>query len=294
MPNYRSLVETAIRASLKAGHEILDVYEHHDFEIEAKSDNSPLTLADRRAHDAIVAELSAASGAEQLPILSEEGRSIPYQERQNWKEMWVVDPLDGTKEFIKRNGEFTVNVALVKDGVPILGVIYVPVDGELYFTVPESPIPSEGASEGAWMSVVPGSDAPAVAAEPDLAGVFAAAARLPRHGRGRGEAVRVIASRSHRNEPTEAFITRTRQVHGDITEVSTGSSRKLCFIADGRADVYPRYAPTMEWDTAAGHAILIAAGGQVSRTDADEALQYNKEDLLNPWFVAYREEKYKI
>ena len=270
MNEMQELLESAVRACLRGGAEILSVYGTDDFQITHKDDQSPLTIADKRAHNVIVDELGSAST--RLPVLSEEGEGIAYETRRAWTRFWLVDPLDGTKEFIKRNGEFTVNVALVEGHRPVLGVIYVPVDGELYFTSPEG----GRLPKGAWVARV----------DPDvsLSEVFEKAEAMPRFGH--DSHLKVIASRSHKNEATAAFISSLEQEHGDIVEVQTGSSRKLCFIADGRADIYPRFAPTMEWDTGAGDAIVFYAGGSLSHHDSDGPLQYNKENLLNPWFIA--------
>jgi 3'(2'), 5'-bisphosphate nucleotidase len=245
--------QIAIQASVEAGAVILEVYGSDDLGVEAKADDSPLTLADRRAHQKIVARLKETS----LPILSEEGRNIPFEERRQWEYFWMVDPLDGTKEFIKRNGEFTVNIALIYQQRPIMGVVYVPVNGSLFYG-------REGA--GAFKRPKNG--------EPQRLQI--SKADLSRQG------VRVVGSRSHMNPETEAFM-------AQFTEpevVSMGSSLKFLVLAEGGADVYPRFAPTMEWDTAAAHAILSEAGGKVVQQESGESVRYNKENLLNPWFIA--------
>lgn len=264
----KALMLNAINAALKAGREILDVYGSDDFEVEIKSDNSPLTLADRRAHEAIVAELKDTG----LPVLSEESRSIPYAERKAWKSFWLVDPLDGTKEFIKRNGEFTVNIALVEEHKPILGVIYVPVQGMLY---------AGDIHSGAYRL----SEASLVFTDPEI---FPEKAEpLPRQSH---KTFGVVASRSHMNNETSAFISGLQRKYPDLRIVSKGSSLKLCMIAEGEADIYPRFGPTSEWDTAAGHALVSAAGGKVLIADSENGeLQYNKPEVLNPWFIALRE-----
>ena len=251
-------VMAAIDAALKAGEKILSIYNDpaSDFEIERKADNSPLTIADRKAHEAIVAILNETP----FPVLSEEGRHLGY-----------VDPLDGTKEFIKRNGEFTVNIALVQNSVPVFGVIYVPVKKELYFGI-------EGAGAYKCSGIV-GLEDDGVALE-ELIGK---SERLPL------KEVRdhliVVASRSHLSPETESYIADLKKKHGSVELISSGSSIKICLVAEGKADVYPRFAPTMEWDTAAGHAIARAAGMEVYQAGKEEPLRYNKEDLLNPWFV---------
>lgn len=261
----KALMLSAINAALKAGREILSVYGSDDFEIETKSDNSPLTLADRNAHEAIVATLKDTG----LPVLSEESRSISYSERKAWKRFWLVDPLDGTKEFIKRNGEFTVNIALIEDQKPTLGVIYVPVQDLLY---------TGDIYSGAHCL----SEASLLFTEP---GLFPDKAEpLPRQSH---KTFGVVASRSHMNNETSAFISGLQRKHNDLRIVSKGSSLKLCMIAEGEADIYPRFGPTSEWDTAAGHAIVSAAGGKVLIADSEtRELQYNKPEVLNPWFIA--------
>lgn len=256
-------LDIAIQAALNAGKEILEVYEKADFGVEMKSDNSPLTQADKRSHEAIVALLENTD----VPILSEEGRSIEFSERGTWTWLWVVDPLDGTKEFIKRNGEFTVNIALVNGQDPVAGVIYVPVTGTLYVGA---------VGEGAWM----------LEAGPDslvtYEGIKEAGQKLPLHLE---RAFTAVGSRSHMSPETEAFMKEMEVEHGKVEILSRGSSLKLCMVAEGRADVYPRFAPTMEWDTAAGHAICAAAGFKVMKYPEMTPLKYNKEDLLNPWFL---------
>lgn len=267
----RQYVLKAIDAAFRAGEQIRKVYDdpEADFQVERKADNSPLTIADRRAHEAIADELSATP----FPVLSEEGRYISYAERASWKELWIVDPLDGTKEFIKRNGEFTVNIAWVREGVPVMGVIYVPVKKDLYFGIEQV---------GTFkLSGVTGREAAT------LEELMGRATRLPVVAS--RDTFVVVASRSHSTPETEAFIGRLRQRHPKVDLSSSGSSLKICLVAEGKADVYPRFAPTMEWDTAAGHAIVRAAGGEIWQTGLEEPLHYNKEDLLNPWFIVLPE-----
>ncbi|MFV0587434.1 3'(2'),5'-bisphosphate nucleotidase CysQ [Bacteroides reticulotermitis] len=259
---------TAICAALKAGEKILSIYNDptSDFEIERKADNSPLTIADRKAHEVIATILDETP----FPVLSEEGKHLDYSIRREWNTLWIVDPLDGTKEFIKRNGEFTVNIALVRDGVPIAGVIYLPVKQDLYFASDSVGAyklagitrPEEGATIESWIEK---------------------ASRLPRKEKHAFPVV--VASRSHLSPETEEYIELLRQKHGDVQLVSSGSSIKICLVAEGKADVYPRFAPTMEWDTAAGHAIARAAGMEIYQTSEKRPLRYNKENLLNPWFI---------
>lgn len=257
------LLEIAKQAALEAGAEIMKIYTDsvQDFGVEKKADNSPLTLADKAAHLCILRYLDETG----IPILSEEGQHLPFEERQEWTRMWVVDPLDGTKEFIKKNGEFTVNIALVEDGAPVLGVIYIPVSGILYYGI---------VGEGAWKETP--SNFPSMGRTKE---------NLPIEGEvGRGAFV-VVASRSHMSPETEAYIDEARRQHPNVELISSGSSIKICLVAEGVADCYPRFAPTMEWDTAAGDAIARAAGRQVVNVQTGQPLIYNKEDLHNPWFL---------
>ena len=267
----KSFLYTAVRASIEAGTAIMKIYSdpESDFEIERKADNSPLTIADRTANRIICDMLEADTP---YPILSEEGSHAPVETRQAWTEMWVVDPLDGTKEFIKRNGEFTVNIAYVKEGKPEAGVIYIPARRELYFGSV-----GDGAYKIGDIGSLPSGCTVDMLKEKAL--------RLPLEGSRHGEFV-VVASRSHLNAETEAYIEEMKREHGDVRTVSRGSSLKLCLVAEGVADVYPRFAPTMEWDTAAGHAIAAATGAcEVVRADDGQPLTYNKADLHNPWFI---------
>lgn len=256
------LIKTAIEASINAGKAILDVYNSDNFEIQQKSDNSPLTLADRKAHLEIVKALSDTN----IPILSEEGKNIPYEERKQWDRFWLVDPLDGTKEFIKRNGEFTVNIALIEGKRPVMGVVYVPVTDVLYYgSVGNGAFRVDNASKiEDWHSH---------------------AQQLPQQSK--QDTYRVVASRSHMNDDTKEFIGRLEAEHPVIEIVSKGSSLKLCLIAEGKADIYPRFGPTSEWDTGAGHALILASGGRVVLAeDTSTDLVYNKENILNPYFIA--------
>jgi 3'(2'), 5'-bisphosphate nucleotidase len=248
----QKLLAIARIAASDASKEILEVYNSNDFKTETKGDNSPLTLADKKAHQAIVSILKSSN----LPILSEEGKSIPYEERKNWEYFWMVDPLDGTKEFIKRNGEFTVNIALIEKQTPILGVVTVPVTREEYYAAK---------GMGAFFKV-----GEKITQLPK---------RNPIDLQQKG--LRVVASRSHMNEETQQFID---QLH-EPELVSSGSSLKFMLLASGKADVYPRFAPTMEWDTAAAHAVVNEIGIGVYQQGSESELVYNKEDLLNPSFL---------
>jgi 3'(2'), 5'-bisphosphate nucleotidase len=259
-------LHVAIQAAIEGGKQILDVYAQ-DFSIFTKEDNSPLTEADRRAHEVIKDILQPTN----LPLLSEEGKMIAYDERKNWDTFWLVDPLDGTKEFIKKNGEFTVNIALIKNGTPVLGVVYVPVTRMLYFGYD---------SKGSYCTMVTDNNAY------DTEALESEASPLPLQTS--TNIYTVVASRSHNTPETEAFIDKKREKYGEINMVSAGSSLKLCLVAEGKAQVYPRLAPTMEWDTAAGHAVAKFAGCEVYNFKTNTELAYNKENLLNPWFVVER------
>lgn len=257
------LIEIAITAAYYAGQEILEVYETA-FEVEHKDDRSPLTLADKKAHEVIVEYLNQT----QIPILSEEGRDIGYEERKSWKRFWMVDPLDGTKEFIKRNGEFTVNIALIENGISVSGVIYVPVTGNLYFAI---------SSKGAYkIEKFNNPDA-------SIKEWIASAKKLPIESENR--AYTVVGSRSHKSPETSAYMQSLTEKHGELEIVSMGSSLKICLVAEGVADIYPRFAPTMEWDTAAGHAIVKESGKEIYDQTTGETTVYNKENLLNNWFI---------
>lgn len=250
--NISELVEIAKKASFEAGKEILRIYNTGDFSIEAKSDDSPLTLADKKAHEIIESHLSETN----IPILSEEGRDIAYDERSKWEYFWMVDPLDGTKEFIKKNGEFTVNIALIHQSKAIAGVVYAPVLEEIYWA--EKGKGSYKEQKGVIIELN--------TTKKDLT----------------ESRIKVVASRSHMSEQTEKYISQ----FSEAETVSKGSSLKFLLVASGEADVYPRFAPTMEWDTAAAHIIVSEAGGEVVLEDGITPLTYNKRDLLNPSFIA--------
>ncbi|HEU5289051.1 MAG TPA: 3'(2'),5'-bisphosphate nucleotidase CysQ [Cyclobacteriaceae bacterium] len=252
MKDVKLLLDLALQASQAASQEILSVYNSNDFQTELKGDNSPLTLADKKAHQAIVQILQSSN----LPILSEEGKSIPYEERKNWSTFWMVDPLDGTKEFIKRNGEFTVNIALIQNNKPLMGVVSVPVTGEIYYG---------GEGLGAFLQL----NGKTTELPPRKT------IDLNRSG------LRIVASRSHMNDDTQQFIDSLK----NPSLVSSGSSLKFMLLVSDKADVYPRFAPTMEWDTAAAHAVVNAVGLKVFQHNSPTELMYNKEDLLNPFFL---------
>ena len=258
-------LQTIITASIAAGKEILKIY-HTDFSVEYKEDESPLTMADKNANEIIISFLKDTG----IPVLSEEGRSISYEERKSWHQLWVVDPLDGTKEFVKRNDEFTVNIALVENHEPVMGVVYTPVLDVLY--VGDKSLGAfkveEASKKANLMDELNDANRLPVIKEKDYYGI--------------------VASRSHLNEETSQFIEEVKSAHTNVKIVSKGSSLKLCMVAEGTADIYPRFAPTMEWDTAAGDAVVRASGGKVMIGKTDTNLQYNKSDLLNPWFIVKR------
>lgn len=250
-----------INAVSRAGQAILDIYESDDFGVEIKSDESPLTKADKAANDILMETLEKFD----LPILSEEGKNIGYSDRKRWKEFWLVDPLDGTKEFIKKNGEFTVNVAKVLRGEAYLGFVYAPVLGDFYLGINQQMAFKFKLKAGDEIKELPANTQVIKVQKPE-------------------NQVVVVASRSHFNEETEAFVNELKKNYKQIDFISKGSSLKLVEVAEGSAHIYPRFGPTMEWDTAAAHAIVIAAGGKVE-TPEGKPLLYNKENLLNPYFI---------
>ncbi|MDN4503729.1 3'(2'),5'-bisphosphate nucleotidase CysQ [Alteromonadaceae bacterium BrNp21-10] len=245
-------IQQVIDIAHKAGAAIMEIYSR-DFNIEEKADTSPLTEADLAAHHIIVDGLKSIS---ELPILSEESASISWQERQTWQQYWLVDPLDGTKEFIKKNGEFTVNIALIDNGVPVFGVVYAPVLEKTYVG---------NANQGAY--VIENGEQKVIKVQPHQS----------------GETWQVVGSRSHQSPEIQAYLD---ALGGETNLVAMGSSLKLCLVAEGVAHVYPRLGPTSEWDTGAAQAVVEAAGGKVTIHDSAEALRYNqKESVLNPYFV---------
>lgn len=257
------LTDKAILAAILAGEAIRNIYSLEDFNIRIKADNTPVTMADYRAQEIILKTLESTS----LPVLSEEKISDSYFERKKWELFWMIDPLDGTKEFIKRNGEFTVNIALIKRNRPVAGVIYAPVTGELYAAI-------EGI--GAWKVFNPEGNC-------NFQVMHESGAKLP--VKEKTDQFTIAVSRSHLNPETKAFIEKMKAEKGQIGLMQMGSSLKTCMVAEGTADVYPRFGTTMEWDTAAGHAIAIAAGKNIFLTDLKTELTYNKESLLNPDFI---------
>ena len=282
---------TALAAAIEAGRAILDVYRSPDFKVEQKDDNSPLTLADKRSHEIIVKRL----GKLEIPVLSEEGKDIIYEERIKWDAYWLVDPLDGTKEFIKKNGEFTVNIAMIRDRKPAGGVIYVPDRDVLYFALNNQgsfKVDSPDNIRQLEANLIESLKDQSFGVENEqISDTFdrstALSTRLP-IGNLPEHPFTVIGSRSHATAELMTIVEEKRQEYGEVEFISAGSSLKLCLVAEGKADIYPRTGPTMEWDTAAGQAIAENAGCKVLRYDTDEPLIYNKENLLNPWFVVRR------
>ena len=243
-------LDSVLEIAQNAGRRILDVYER-EFAVKEKGDGSPLTEADRLSNETIMEGLHALTP--DIPVLSEESARAAYSERKEWTRFWLVDPLDGTKEFVNRNNEFTVNIALIEDGRPVLGVVYVPALGLTYHAC---------VGRGAFRNRA---DAPG------------REIKVRHYG---GSKPMIVASRSHAGDALKEFIERV----GEHDLVSMGSSLKLCLVAEGTADVYPRLGPTMEWDTAAAQCIVEVAGGRVVDC-SNVPLRYNKENLLNPWFI---------
>ncbi len=248
-----TLLPDVKRIAQEAAEVILRIYNTADFQVDTKADASPLTQADLAAHHHIVNALQALTP--DIPVLSEESKEVPYQERQHWSMFWLVDPLDGTREFVRRNGEFTVNIALIKEHRPILGVVQVPVLQQTYWAAENFGAFKAGAGHAIALQA----------------------------NRTVKQPLTVVASRSHAGAETQGFLDNLRRDYA-IEAVSKGSALKLCLVAEGVADLYPRLGPTMEWDTAAAQCIVEQAGGQVT-TLSQQPLQYNKENLLNPFFM---------
>jgi 3'(2'), 5'-bisphosphate nucleotidase len=256
------LLPRVVALAEKAGAEILGVYRAPEtWEVQAKADQSPLTQADLAAHRVLTEGLGVLTP--HWPVLSEESAEVPYGQRQRWQRFWMVDPLDGTKEFLQRNDEFTVNVALIEQGEPLLGVVLLPAQGLTYAA-------ARGA--GAFRIAAGGQPEP-IRTQPY-----------------RGGPLRVVVSRSHAGAETEQFLGRLRARYGELETLAFGSALKLCRIAEGSAHLYPRLGPTMEWDVAAAQCVLEQAGGVVGDLQG-RRLHYNKPDLHNPWFVAASDSK---
>ena len=249
-------IQDIVKIAKDAGKAIMEIY-NQDFGVEFKSDNTPLTIADRKANEIIVTalnQLPVNSFLQQnIPILSEEGRNVPYDERKNWEYFWLIDPLDGTKEFVKKNGEFTINIALIYKDAPIIGVVYSPVLNVCYW-----------AKKGE--------------------GAFKDGNKLPLKAKKQRDVYKIVASRSHMSNETKDFI-EAIDTDKEKVIISIGSSLKICLVAEGEANIYPRLGPTMEWDTAAGHAICNAVNVKVMQVNSTNELEYNKENLYNPNFI---------
>lgn len=248
--NHQSLLDNVLEIADTASRKVMEIYQT-DFEVQTKDDDSPITAADIASHHVIVDGLKALTP--DIPILSEESANAPWDERKGWTRFWLVDPIDGTKDFTNRTGEFTVNIALIENGEPVMGVVIAPALNEAYWGV---------RGQGAWKREADGSTRKLEVVDPPAA-------------------VRAVASKNHMNEDTRNFIEQL----GEHQLVQAGSSLKFCRIAEGQADIYPRLGPTCEWDTGAAHAVLVAAGGKVTQLDGTP-LVYGKEDVLNPYFVA--------
>ena len=252
----RALAQQILPIAKKAGDAILAIYNNSDdFQVQTKSDESPLTVADKASNDVICQGLQNMDPL--FPIISEENKQVDYEVRKDYDYYWLIDPLDGTKEFIKRNGEFTVNIALIKDHRPVLGVVYTPCLDEMYWAAK---------GEGAWLITSDGKES-----------LQSASFEM------KDEELKVVCSRSHQNDATKEFVAALAKPE----LVSKGSSLKFLILAKGEAHLYPRLAPTMEWDTAAAQIILEESGGKVIDEGTKESLRYNKENLLNPYFVGY-------
>lgn len=255
MPTYIDIT-IIMDIALKAGDAIMKIYQSN-FAVEQKEDQSPLTAADRASNEIIISSLK--HFYPDIPVISEENKLTPFEERSKWDYCWVVDPLDGTKEFIKRNGEFTVNIALVYKNEPVLGVVYVPALSKVYYAEK---------NKGANLSVK-GSTPVSLSVRP-----------LAEDG-----ILKVVGSRSHNSKEVDDYVQQLREKYPQVDFVAAGSSLKFCLVAEGKADVYPRLAPTMEWDTCAGQLIATEAGAEVLQYPELTPLTYNKENLLNPYFI---------
>ena len=249
-------IQDIVKIAKDAGKAIMKIY-NQDFAVEYKADNTPLTIADQKANEIIVTSLNQLPVntllKQSIPILSEEGRSVPYNERKNWDYFWLIDPLDGTKEFVKRNGEFTINIALIYKDTPVLGVVYSPVLNVCYWAK---------SNEGA----------------------FKDGKKLPLKIKRQRDVYKIVASRSHMSSETKGFI-EAIDTNKEKVIISIGSSLKICLVAEGEANIYPRLGPTMEWDTAAAHAIVNESDGLFYKFKDQGNHYYNKENLLNDWFV---------
>lgn len=256
-------LKMAIKAALDAGKKILEIYFDNHLNVEFKLDNSPLTKADSASHYIINKKLSKSIHN----ILSEEGSHIDFSIRKNWKKFWLIDPLDGTKEFIKKNGEFTINIALIENQTPILGVVYAPITKELYFA-------NKGLGSFKMESIIDYKE-------------LETRERINLSNNTSTEKYTIVVSRSHLNDQTIDFINKKKEEYGKVKILKFGSSLKICKVAERKAHCYPRLGPTMEWDTAAAHAIVKYSGKNILNYSTKTELSYNKENLLNPNFVVF-------
>jgi 3'(2'), 5'-bisphosphate nucleotidase len=268
MEDYQGLLRIAIDAAIAGGKKIMEVYDSLNISITLKKDFSPLTEADIKSNEIIKGYLKETG----LPFLSEEEKRTPYSERRDWDLFWIVDPLDGTKEFIKRNGEFTVNIALIKGNSPVMGIIYAPYLKDLYFSCPGS---------GSYKISQASSDS---LSNKTLKDLIAIASPLPVSAS--RDRIAAIGSRSHMSMKTWTYFRKLRKKYKNPEILKIGSALKLCLVAEGKADLYPRFSPSMEWDIAAGHAIIEGAGFLIREYSNNKPLRYNKENLNNPFFIA--------
>jgi 3'(2'), 5'-bisphosphate nucleotidase len=249
-------IDQILTIAEKAGKATLDIY-YQEFSVEEKDDHSPLTEADKKSNEIILEGLIRQFP--DIPYISEETKQTPYEDRREWNHFWLIDPLDGTKEFIKKNGEFTINIALIENQIPVLGVIYVPVKDVFYY-----------AQKGKGScKIEKGASAQPICATTET----------------NKEKLVVVGSRSHGGDTLNEYLKKKREEYGEVELISSGSSLKFCLVAEGKADIYPRTGPTYEWDTAAGHAIVLESGKAVYDFESGQPLLYNKENLLNGWFI---------
>ena len=249
-------IDQILTIAEKAGKATLEIYDQ-EFSVEEKDDHSPLTEADKKSNEIILDGLIRQYP--DIPYISEETKQTPYEDRREWNHFWLIDPLDGTKEFIKKNGEFTINIALIENQIPVLGVIYVPVKDVFYY-----------AQKGKGScKIEKGASAQTICAMTET----------------NKEKLVVVGSRSHGGDTLNEYLKKKREEYGEVELISSGSSLKFCLVAEGKADIYPRTGPTYEWDTAAGHAIVLESGKAVYDFESGQPLLYNKENLLNGWFI---------
>lgn len=273
MMNYPDLLKLAVKAALKAGDEILRIY-NTDFDVETKSDNTPVTIADKASGKCIASVLTESG----IPVISEEEEIEDYAVRKSWNQVWIVDPLDGTKEYVKRNGEFAVNIALVEEKLPVIGVIYIPVTRDIYF-----------AAKGLGSFKITQHDLIYELTRKNIADhIFEFAKKLPLQKP--PISYTVVASRSHLSREVNERINELRRLYGQVDIISVGSSIKQCWVAEGRAHEYPRFGTTMEWDTAAGQCILEQAGSALVDYETRKPMVYNKENMKNSFFIALQRE----